>query len=94
VAKIVQQGYESATGVLTQHRAVLDRLAVELLEHESLDGEVVYELIRDMTGQDHAPTRPAPPGEGLYIGQEGPETVATAPVPVIANGPAQQEQPA
>jgi cell division protease FtsH len=85
VAKIVQQGYENATGVLTQHRAVLDRLAVELLEHESLDGEVVYELIRDMTGQDHAPTRPAPPGEGLYIGQEGPETVATAPVPVIAN---------
>jgi cell division protease FtsH len=85
VAKIVQQGYESATGTLTQNRAVLDRLAVELLEHESLDGEMVYQLIRDMTGQDHAPTRPAPPGEGLYIGQEGPETVATAPVPVIAN---------
>jgi len=88
VAKIVQQGYESATGILTQHRAVLDRLSVELLEHESLDGEVVYELIRDMTGQDHAPTRPAPPGEGLYIGAEGPETVVTAPVPVIANGAA------
>jgi len=90
VAKIVQQGYESATGILTQYRAVLDRMAVELLEHESMDGELVYELIRDMTGQDHAPTRPAPPGEGLYIGQEGPETVAAAPVPVIANGPVPQ----
>jgi cell division protease FtsH len=93
VAKIVQQGYESATTILTQYRAVLDRMSVELLEHESMDGDVVYELIRDMTGQDHAPTRPVPPGEGLYIGQEGPETVATGssvPVPVIAKGPIPQ----
>ncbi len=94
VAKIVQQGYESATAILTQYRAVLDRMSVELLEHESMDGDVVYELIRDMTGQDHAPTRPVPPGEGLYIGQEGPETVVTGasapPVPVIAKGPIPQ----
>jgi cell division protease FtsH len=93
VAKIVQQGYESATAILTQYRPVLDRMSVELLEHESMDGDVVYELIRDMTGQDHAPTRPVPPGEGLYIGQEGPETVATGttvPVPVIAKGPIPQ----
>jgi cell division protease FtsH len=94
VAKIVQQGYESATTILTQYRAVLDRMSVELLEHESMDGDVVYELIRVMTGQDHAPTRPVPPGEGLYIGQEGPETVVTGasapPVPVIAKGPIPQ----
>ncbi len=94
VAKIVQQGYESATAILTQYRAVLDRMSIELLEHESMDGDVVYELIRDMTGQDHAPTRPVPPGEGLYIGQEGPETVSTGasapPVPVIAKGPIPQ----
>jgi cell division protease FtsH len=77
VAKIVQEGYERATAILRSHRAVLERMAAELLEHESMDGEEVYRLIKEMTGEEHAPTRPAPPGEGLYIGQEGPETVST-----------------
>src|SRR5262249_10453446 len=77
-AKIVQRGYESETHILTEQRAVLERMAHELLERESMDGEEVYELIREMTGREPAPTRPVP-GEGLYIAQEGPETVATAP---------------
>jgi len=86
VAKIVQQGYESATQILTEYRPVLERMALELLERESMDGEEVYQMIRDMTGQDHAPTRQVPPGEGLYIGQEGPETVVTGPAATTAGG--------
>jgi cell division protease FtsH len=77
VSRIVQEAYEKATAILTRHRPVLERMAQELLEHESMDGEEVYRLIQEMTGEEHAPTRPAPPGEGLYIGAEGPETVAT-----------------
>ncbi|HXO20607.1 MAG TPA: ATP-dependent zinc metalloprotease FtsH [Thermoanaerobaculia bacterium] len=85
VAKIVQQGYESATAVLSRNRPVLDHLAQELLEHESMDGDEVYRMVREMTGQDHAPTRPVPPGEGLYIGSQGPETVVAPPAAALSN---------
>ncbi len=55
VEKIVSEGYEKARTILTEHRAILDRLAEELLEIESLDGREVYALIKEMTGQDLAP---------------------------------------
>ena len=78
VTRIVQTGYEQARAVLTQNREVLDRVAQDLLERETLDGEEVYETIRRMTGHDHAPTRPVPPGEGLIIGgHQVPESVVT-----------------
>jgi cell division protease FtsH len=68
VTRIVRSAYEAATAILSLNRAVLDRVANELLEHESLDGEEVYGIIREMTGHGPAPTRPVPPGEGLVIG--------------------------
>jgi len=78
VTRIVRTAYENATAVLTANRAVLDRVATELLEHETLDGEEVYRIIREMTGHGPAPTRPVPPGEGLVIGgQQVPEQVLT-----------------
>jgi cell division protease FtsH len=64
VRRIVQEGYESAKSVLTEHRAVLERLARELLEHESLDGARVYALIEEMTGQKLAPKAPPAKGSG------------------------------
>ncbi|HVT59350.1 MAG TPA: ATP-dependent zinc metalloprotease FtsH [Thermoanaerobaculia bacterium] len=76
VTRIVQKGYEQATAVLSAHRDVLDRLAHDLLERESLDGDEVYDIIRTMTGQDPAPTRPVAAGEGLVIaGHDVPEPV-------------------
>jgi len=79
VTRIVQTGYEQARAVLTQNRPVLDKVAHDLLERETLDGEEVYNTIRTMTGHDHAPTRPVPPGEGLVVGgHEVPESVVTA----------------
>jgi cell division protease FtsH len=72
VEKIVQAGYERATGILTMHRDVLERLAHELLEKESVDGQLVYDLIRDMTGEDLTPAKPKLPGEGMDITPEGP----------------------
>jgi len=78
VSRIVQTGHESAHAVLSQNREVLDRVALGLLERETLDGEEVYGIIRQMTGREHAPTRPVPPGEGLVIGgHEVPEAVVT-----------------
>jgi cell division protease FtsH len=84
VTRIVRTAYENATAVLTHNRAVLDRVALELLEHETLDGEEVYRIVREMTGHGPAPTRPVPPGEGLVIGgQQVPEPVIT-PRPISA----------
>ncbi len=78
VTRIVQTGHGRATEILTKHRDALERLAQELLEHESLDGEEVHRIVREVTGEDSAPTRPAHPGEpGLIVGgQEAPELVA------------------
>jgi cell division protease FtsH len=76
VNRIVQSAYERATRLLTEYRAVLDQIATDLLERESLDGEEVYRTLREMTGHGPAPTRPVSPGEGLVIGgHEVPEQV-------------------
>jgi cell division protease FtsH len=88
VNRIVQSAHERATRILTETRPVLDRIANGLLERESLDGEEVYRILREMTGHGPAPTRPVPPGEGLVIGgHEVPENVVqprTAPTPLPA----------
>ncbi|HEY9421099.1 MAG TPA: ATP-dependent zinc metalloprotease FtsH [Thermoanaerobaculia bacterium] len=78
VSRIVQSGYERARAILTEFRAVLDRVARDLLERETLDGDEVYRTIREMTGREHAPTRPVPPGEGLVVGgHQVPEAIVT-----------------
>ena len=82
VSRIVQHAYEQATALLTEHRDVLERLANDLLERESLDGEEVYGVIREMTGREPAPPRKAMPGEGLVIGGHD------VPEPVLAPRPA------
>ncbi len=55
VNRIVQAAYERAKSILTERREVLERLARDLLERESLEGKEVYEIIKEMTGQDLAP---------------------------------------
>jgi cell division protease FtsH len=77
VSRIVQAGYSEARAILEENRAVLDQLARDLLERETLDGEEVYETIRRLTGREHAPTRPVPPGEGLVVGGPTPESVVS-----------------
>jgi hypothetical protein len=79
VTRIVQTGYESAKSILTEHHDVLERIARDLLERETVDGEEVYNTIRQMTGQEPARPREAPPGEGLVIGgQQVPEVEVSA----------------
>ncbi|MEM9557770.1 MAG: ATP-dependent zinc metalloprotease FtsH [Acidobacteriota bacterium] len=55
ISRIVNTGLDKARQILKEHEAVLDRMAQDLLERESLDGYEVYDLIEDMTGQDLAP---------------------------------------
>ncbi|NHZ73600.1 MAG: ATP-dependent zinc metalloprotease FtsH, partial [Nitrospirae bacterium] len=60
VDRIVQTAYERARKILSDNRALLQRLAEELLEHESLDGQEVYDIIEEMTGKNLLPTLPEP----------------------------------
>ena len=76
VQRIVQRGHVAAREILSSHRAVLDRLAAELLEHESLDGEEVYRIIEEMTG---AKVRPALPPKPSEPGSPQPARDAAAP---------------
>jgi cell division protease FtsH len=65
VRRIVGDGYEKAKKILTDYRAVLDRIALELLEKESLDGLAVYTIIEEMTGKTlRVPYKPKTPGPG------------------------------
>ena len=57
----MQRAYEQARDILKRHRAVLDRIAADLLEKESLEGAEVYATIAELTGEHLDPTpRPAP----------------------------------
>ena len=55
IGRLVNDGLEHARRILNEQRAVLDRMAAELLEHESLEGWEIYQLIEEVTGQDLAP---------------------------------------
>ncbi len=48
VRSIIEQAYNRATDVLTQHRAKLEKLAEELVEKETLDGEAFEALFSDL----------------------------------------------
>ncbi|MGE0639246.1 MAG: ATP-dependent zinc metalloprotease FtsH [Thermoanaerobaculia bacterium] len=69
VQRIVKVSYEKAREILERYRKVLDRVSIELLERESLDGSEVYRMIEEMTGQKVEPAPierktgepPAPP---------------------------------
>jgi cell division protease FtsH len=72
VERIVQSAYQRARTILTDHRDVLERLSIELLEQEVLDGKFVYKLVEEVTGDDLTPVRAKGPGDGMDITPEGP----------------------
>ncbi|MDH3525053.1 MAG: ATP-dependent zinc metalloprotease FtsH [Acidobacteriota bacterium] len=88
VTRLVTEGYERARAILGAHREVLDRLAEILLEYESVTGREVYDLIREITGQDLQPE------EADHV--TGPPPKAPAPVttpsePVLGDSPGGME---
>ncbi len=58
VRSIVDTGYQRATGIVSEHRQVLERVTQALLDDESISGEAVYAIIEELTGKN---VRPAPP---------------------------------
>jgi len=78
IERLVEAGHAKATKVLTDHREVLDRLAIDLLEYESLDGAAVYQLIEEMTGQALGPVTPEPEPEEEEEAADAEESIAAA----------------
>ncbi len=78
VRRFVSAGLENSRRILTEHREVLERLAHELLDRESLEGREIYQLIEEMTGQDlMPPSLKNQPEEGA----EAPEQDEDRPTP-------------
>jgi cell division protease FtsH len=94
VQRIVREAYERARGILASQRAVLVRIARELLEHESLEGSEIYRLIEELTGQKlepapqpPKPTRTPPGGPSAPAVAGTPGSAAPAGGPTIAPEP-------
>ena len=58
IGRFVHEGHEKAKTILVEQKDVLDALALDLLERESVDGEEVYALIEKLTGKNLAPEPP------------------------------------
>jgi cell division protease FtsH len=46
VSEILNSQYKRAQGILAEHRGALDKVAAALLEHETLEGRHVLEIIK------------------------------------------------
>ncbi|NKQ51791.1 ATP-dependent zinc metalloprotease FtsH [Amycolatopsis sp. K13G38] len=47
IARLLREAENRAVSLLTDHRGALDRLTTRLMEHETVDGTVVLETLRD-----------------------------------------------
>jgi len=86
VERIVQNGYQRARNILSEHREVLEELSMRLLDRESMEGREVYELIEDLTGKSLEPEVPELPAaraerEEAEAGKRETEAAAEAPAP-------------
>ncbi len=45
IQRIITEQYEVAKKIVTEHRAALDKIAAALLEHETIEGRHVLEII-------------------------------------------------
>jgi len=55
VRRLLDQAHEEAAEILTLHRATLDRMAESLMEHETLDEDMLNELFAELDTWDGAP---------------------------------------
>ena len=54
VRRLIDQAHDEAAEILTLHRATLDRMAERLMEHETLDEDMLNELFADLDTWDGA----------------------------------------
>ncbi|MGB9359459.1 MAG: ATP-dependent zinc metalloprotease FtsH [Acidimicrobiia bacterium] len=54
VRKLITQAHEEATQIIVRHRDALDRIAEQLLEHETLDADKVIAVLHDVPKWEHS----------------------------------------
>jgi cell division protease FtsH len=88
IRRIVEVGHQTARDILTRHSELLDTLARQLLERESVEAAEIYDLIESVTGErpESAPRRhdrspDSTPPETLQTGPEdaSPEAAEDSP---------------
>jgi len=60
VHKILEDAYADAKGVLVEHKDILEKMSEVLYERETLDGEEIDVIIREVGGDDLLPEEPEP----------------------------------
>jgi cell division protease FtsH len=90
---IIDEQYTRATAILTEKRTTLDKIAEALLEHETLDGKHVYEILE--FGEIRSPIIAVPPPlkDDKNAGKKPTEKPAT-PESTSTDGTAPQPSPA
>ena len=92
IHRIIDEQYQRATKILTDHRPALDKIAEALLEHETIDGKHVLEILQ--FGEIRSPIVAAPPpkSDNRPSGKGAPaKPVSPGPLP---EGPAAAPTPA
>jgi cell division protease FtsH len=90
VKRIIDEGYHRATQLITDHRDKLEAIANALLEHETLDGAQVDEIVR--TGKLTPPANQPPkvdPPSGAQAATPLPEVMKPVPPKLPGFGSAQ-----
>jgi cell division protease FtsH len=86
IHRIITEQYERASQIIREHRAALDKIAEALLEHETIDGKHVLEILQ--FGEVRSPfVPPLPKSDNQPPSKKAPDK-ATAPEPPIGPAPA------
>jgi cell division protease FtsH len=67
IRRVVEQGYDRAKNVLTEHREELESLAKALLEFETLSGDEIKKVLAGETNDRGGAKGPAIPAAGSSI---------------------------
>ena len=83
-ARLTDNAYAEALRLVAKHRALLDRVAAALLEHETLSRDELLELFGDVPAESHASEtvgdpagRPPAPGARELSAARAPDTAPT-----------------
>jgi cell division protease FtsH len=79
VTRLLREAQERATAILSSHRDVLDQLVQMLVEHESVDGQVVYALAGRPVPEGEAQEVAPPAAASSRVAQQGAAAAAAWP---------------
>jgi cell division protease FtsH len=68
IRRIVDESYDTAEDILVRNRELLDKLAAELIEYETVDAEHLKRLIEEYAVDGISPNGAVPDSDGRYRG--------------------------